>query len=86
MSKLGLFIDDMDEGLSADDMDGVAYTSNNEVHASANYIKSYSGDVKNKITGLLYHEMSHVWQWNGNGTAPGGLIEGIADYVRLKAG
>lgn len=30
--------------------------------------------------------MTHVWQWNGNGQAPKGLIEGIADFVRLKAG
>ena len=26
----------------------------------------------------------HCWQYNGLGTCPGGLIEGIADYVRLK--
>ncbi|CAI9304148.1 unnamed protein product [Lactuca saligna] len=69
-----------------DDMDGVAYTSGNEIHVSARYIQGYSGDVKTEITGVLYHEMTHVWQWNGNGQAPGGLIEGIADYVRLKAG
>ncbi|MCI04169.1 peptidase M, partial [Trifolium medium] len=25
--------------------------------------------------GVLYHEMTHVWQWNGNGQANGGLIE-----------
>jgi hypothetical protein len=68
-----------------DDMDGVAYTSNNEIHLSARYVNSYSGDLKNEITGVLYHEMTHVWQWNGNGQANGGLIEGIADYVRLKA-
>ena len=67
-------------------MDGVAYTSNNGIHVSANYIASYSGDVKTEITGVLYHEVTHVWQWNGKGAAPGGLIEGIADYVRLKAG
>ncbi|XP_042506475.1 uncharacterized protein LOC122082772 [Macadamia integrifolia] len=67
-------------------MDGVAYTSNNEIHVSATYIGSYSGDVKTEITGVLYHEMTHVWQWNGNGQAPTGLIEGFADYVRLKAG
>ncbi|XP_008800414.1 uncharacterized protein LOC103714784 [Phoenix dactylifera] len=67
-------------------MDGVAYTSNNGIHVSANYIAGYSGDVKTEITGVLYHEVTHVWQWNGNGNAPGGLIEGIADYVRLKAG
>ncbi|CAI0445498.1 unnamed protein product [Linum tenue] len=33
--------------------------------------------------------MTHVWQWLGGGQgdiAPGGLIEGIADFVRLRAG
>ncbi|KAL3515329.1 hypothetical protein ACH5RR_022231 [Cinchona calisaya] len=69
-----------------DDMDGVAFTSNDEIHVSARYIQRYSGDLKTEITGVLFHEMTHVWQWNGNGLAPGGLIEGIADYVRLKAG
>ncbi|XP_075095309.1 uncharacterized protein LOC142173587 [Nicotiana tabacum] len=67
-------------------MGGVAYASNNEIHISARYIQSYSGNVKREITGVLYHESTHIWQWNGNGRAPGGLIEGIADYVRLKAG
>ncbi|KAL1342859.1 hypothetical protein HN51_029339 [Arachis hypogaea] len=71
--------------LFVDDMDGVAYTSNNEIHLSARYVGSYSGDVKTEVSGVLYHEMTHVWQWNGNGQAPGGLIEGIADFVRLKA-
>lgn len=28
--------------------------------------------------------MAHIWQ-NGIGKAPGEVIEGIADYVRLKA-
>ncbi|XP_059295434.1 uncharacterized protein LOC132048763 [Lycium ferocissimum] len=50
------------------------------------YIEGYSGDVKKEITGVLYHEMTHIWQWKGNGQAPQGLIEGIADYVRLKVG
>ncbi|KAJ0076158.1 hypothetical protein Patl1_33758 [Pistacia atlantica] len=76
VEKVSLFIDNMD---------GVAYASNNEIHVSANYIGGYSGDVKGEITGVLYHEMTHIWQWNGNGQTPGGLIEGIADYVRLKA-
>ena len=39
-----------------------------------------------QVTGVLYHETTHVWQWDGQGQANGGLIEGIADYVRLKAG
>ncbi|KAJ0801057.1 hypothetical protein HanPI659440_Chr03g0112421 [Helianthus annuus] len=46
----------------------------------------YSSDVKTEITGVLYHERTHIWQWNGNGQATRGLIEGIADYVTLKAG
>ncbi|CBI22516.3 hypothetical protein VitviT2T_003589 [Vitis vinifera] len=71
--------------LIIENMDGVAYASNNEIHVNANYIGSYSGDVKTEFTGVLYHEMTHIWQWNGNGQTPGGLIEGIADYVRLKA-
>ncbi|XP_018500070.2 uncharacterized protein LOC103935499 [Pyrus x bretschneideri] len=72
--------------LIVENITGVAYAVNNEIHVSASYIAGYSGDVKKEITGVLYHESTHVWQWNGNGQAPGGLIEGIADYVRLKAG
>ncbi|KAI4295708.1 hypothetical protein L6164_035725 [Bauhinia variegata] len=72
--------------LFVDDMDGVAYTINDEIHLSARYVEAYSGDLRREIWGVLYHEMTHVWQWNGNGQTPGGLIEGIADYVRLKAG
>ncbi|WCJ17815.1 Plant basic secretory protein (BSP) family protein [Euphorbia peplus] len=72
--------------LFIDDMDGVAYATNNEIHFSANYIGNYSsGDLKTEFTGVIYHEMTHIWQWNGNGQTPGGLIEGIADYIRLKA-
>jgi hypothetical protein len=66
-------------------MGGVAYAIDNEIHVSNDYIGNYSGDVRREITGVLYHEMAHIWQWNGNGQTPGGLIEGIADFVRLKA-
>ncbi|KAF7127414.1 hypothetical protein RHSIM_Rhsim11G0158800 [Rhododendron simsii] len=73
--------------LSIDSMEGVAFASNNEIHFSANYIQQYTGNVKTEFTGVMYHEMTHVWQWNGNGQPiPRGLIEGIADFVRLKAG
>jgi len=64
---------------------GVAATSNDQIHLSAEYVADYQGDVKTEITGVLYHEVTHVWQWFGNG-APVGLTEGIADYVRLTAG
>lgn len=43
-------------------------------------------DATREIQGVVLHEMVHVWQHNGRGTAPGGLIEGIADWVRLKEG
>ncbi|KAM3694979.1 hypothetical protein ACB098_07G095100 [Castanea mollissima] len=56
--------------LFIDDMDGDAYAIDKEIHVSARYINGYSGDMKTEITGVT----------------PGGLIEGIADHVRLKAG
>ncbi|KVH93329.1 uncharacterized protein LOC112516717 [Cynara cardunculus var. scolymus] len=72
--------------LFIDDMDGVAYCEDNEIHVSTNYIAGYQDDLKKEFSGVVYHEMTHVWQWNGNDSAPQGLIEGIADFVRLKAG
>ncbi|KFK39997.1 hypothetical protein AALP_AA3G316700 [Arabis alpina] len=65
---------------------GVAYSSNDEIHFNAGYLAGVSGDVKREFTGVVYHEVVHSWQWNGAGRAPSGLIEGIADFVRLKAG
>ncbi|CAL4917298.1 unnamed protein product [Urochloa decumbens] len=71
--------------LVVEDIDGVAFTSANGIDLSARYVGGYSaGDVKKEVTGVLYHETTHVWQWDGQGRANGGLIEGIADYVRLK--
>ncbi|XP_028781183.1 uncharacterized protein LOC114737427 [Neltuma alba] len=72
--------------LFVEDIGGVAFARGNEIHLSAIYVGTYPGDVKREVTGVLYHEMAHIWQWNGIGQANGGLIEGIADYVRLKAG
>ena len=39
-----------------------------------------------EIRGVVTHEAVHAFQHNGHGSCPGGLIEGIADYVRMKAG
>jgi hypothetical protein len=72
--------------LVVEDTGGVAFTSANGIHLSARYVGGYSGDVRTEVTGVLYHEATHVLQWDGRGRANGGLIEGIADYVRLKAG
>lgn len=79
--------------LIVDSFDGVAYTlgkSLDKDHKEIHFSTSYINDIKpallqQEIKGVLVHEMVHCWQWNGNGTAPAGLIEGIADWVRLKA-
>ena len=74
-------------------MAGVAYTTgidldddHKEIHFSLDYISQIPTDrQQHEIEGVIVHEMVHCWQWNALGTAPGGLIEGIADFVRLKA-
>ncbi|ROW02377.1 hypothetical protein VSDG_02459 [Cytospora chrysosperma] len=84
-----------------EDMGGVAYTKgtdldedHKEIHLSLNYIKSIKkapegadGDVTGayEIRGVLVHELVHCFQHNGRGACPGGLVEGIADWVRLEA-
>ncbi|TVT97895.1 hypothetical protein EJB05_56821, partial [Eragrostis curvula] len=72
--------------LIVEDIGGVAFTRDDVVHVSAQRVGVYSGDVRTEVTGVLYHETTHVWQWDGQGQANRGLIEGIADFVRLKAG
>lgn len=81
-------------------MDGVAYTTgldldddHKEIHMSLSYVSHVSssnkGDkskIRHELLGVICHELVHCFQWNALGTAPGGLIEGIADWVRLKAG
>ncbi|KAI9334525.1 peptidase of plants and bacteria-domain-containing protein [Zopfochytrium polystomum] len=39
--------------------------------------------VRAEIEGVLVHEAVHAFQANASGSAPGGLIEGIADAVRV---
>ena len=76
------------------DMDGVAYTTgldidddHKEIHLSTKYIEHVpESRQKEEINGVLVHEMVHCWQHHGGNTAPGGLTEGVADWVRLKAG
>lgn len=76
------------------DMDGVAYTTgrdidddHKEIHLSTRYIAHIAeARQKEEIMGVLVHEMVHCWQHSGFGSAPVGLTEGVADWVRLKAG
>ncbi|GFS42167.1 plant basic secretory protein (BSP) family protein [Actinidia rufa] len=62
-----------------------AFTYGETINVSSVYLEGYQGNVKWEFTSLIYHEMTHVWQWNGAGQAPVGLVEGIADYTILKA-
>ncbi|KAB8303448.1 hypothetical protein EYC80_004871 [Monilinia laxa] len=75
-------------------MEGVAYTTGSEldndhkeIHFSLDYIQNAvrSERKKNEIMGVLTHEMVHCYQYDAFSTCPGGLIEGIADWVRLNA-
>ncbi|KAL2129152.1 hypothetical protein VTI74DRAFT_8172 [Chaetomium olivicolor] len=74
------------------DMGGVAYTTGSsldndhkEIHFSLNYINSITASrLAHEITGVLTHEVVHCYQWDAQGTCPGGLIEGVADWVRLN--
>ncbi|TFY50675.1 hypothetical protein EVJ58_g10940 [Rhodofomes roseus] len=71
-------------------MPGVAYTTGSrthkEIHFSVNHIQKSAARAKAEILGVLTHEMVHCFQYNAKGTCPGGLIEGIADWVRLNSG
>ncbi|CAA7268060.1 unnamed protein product [Cyclocybe aegerita] len=68
-------------------MDGVAVTfgteSLKEIHFSLDHIKRSAHRAREEIMGVLVHEVVHCFQHNALGSCPGGLIEGIADFVRL---
>lgn len=80
------------------DMDGVAYTTGSdidndhkEIHLSLSYLNHVASQkggytARTEILGVVCHELVHCFQWNAQGTCNGGLIEGIADWVRLNAG
>lgn len=72
--------------------------SHKEIHLNIGYLESTLKNLSSKpkheadalfryeLMGVVTHEMVHVFQHNAHGTCPGGLVEGIADYVRLKSG
>lgn len=76
------------------DMDGVAYTTGSEldgdhkeIHVSLPYVAGLAAErAAREITGVLTHELVHCYQWDAQGSCPGGLIEGVADWVRLRCG
>lgn len=75
------------------DIGGVAYTTgtdldadHKEIHLSLSYVRAQAAAPRAELLGVLCHELVHCFQWDACGTCPGGLIEGIADWVRLRAG
>ncbi|KAK4889681.1 hypothetical protein LTR27_011573 [Elasticomyces elasticus] len=72
---------------------GLAYTTgieldedHKEIHINLDYIAKLKGEPRHEILGVICHELVHCFQWAAEGTCNGGLIEGVADYVRLNAG
>ncbi|KAL4738071.1 hypothetical protein BDV11DRAFT_190442 [Aspergillus similis] len=71
-----------------------------EIHVSLAYIQHCrtKADPLAELVGVLTHELVHCYQYaapratfdgkpdDSTPRAPGGLIEGVADFVRLKAG
>lgn len=67
-------------------MGGVAHTmgsdldnDHKEIHFSTRHIENSKQRAKEEIMGVIVHEMVHCFQYNAQGSCPGGLIEGIAD-------
>lgn len=86
--------------LILNDFSGVAFTTgtpldsdHKEIHISLSYVTHTTKlpDTVGELTGVITHELVHCYQHtkptgsNLPGPPPG-LIEGIADFVRLKAG
>ncbi|CAN1143288.1 hypothetical protein LINPERPRIM_LOCUS26438 [Linum perenne] len=57
----------------------------NEIHVNANFLGSYKGNIRREFVGIVYHQVASIWQWNGGGEAPKGLVSGIAEFVRMNA-
>jgi len=74
-------------------MGGVAYTKGSdldddhkEIHFSTDYIAQIAPSrYRHEILGIIRHEMVHCYQYNGKGACPAGLVEGVADWVRLRS-
>ncbi|KAK8444836.1 hypothetical protein SEVIR_9G208255v4 [Setaria viridis] len=72
---------------AATDDGAIAYTDGSTIVLGAGYVLNYTGDVRAEVTGVLHHETVHVWQWGlQDYNAHWWVFEGIADFVRLRAG
>jgi hypothetical protein len=61
------------------EMRGIAYASGGEIHIASAWVRSHPNDF-----GMVVHELTHLVQRYPRNRGAGWLVEGIADYVRLK--
>lgn len=54
------------------------------IHLSTDYIEKLEGGHHREIEGILLHQIAICFSYGGLGTCPTGIIEGIADFVRLR--
>ncbi|CAN0927029.1 Basic secretory protease (Fragments) [Linum grandiflorum] len=84
ITSISLFVDDT-VGNNKDPVEAYCNNKNNEIHVNASYLGKYKGNIRREFVGIVYHQMAAVWQWNGKGEAPKGLLSGIAEFVRMAA-
>ena len=67
------------------DFDGVANAGGDTISFSSRHIANYDEpeDARFEFLGVLIHETTHLYQYDDGG---GGLVEGMADFVRIRAG
>ena len=67
------------------DFDGVANAGGGNVNFSSRHIANYDEpeDARFEYLGVLIHEVTHLYQFDDGG---GALVEGMADFVRIRAG
>lgn len=76
---LHVYITDLKDGNAGE-------TGGDNIYIASNGIQGAPpGRARFYFTKLMYHETTHIFQWSGKGTAPGGLTEGVADYVVMKS-
>ncbi|WVQ80071.1 hypothetical protein IAT38_002172 [Cryptococcus sp. DSM 104549] len=81
--------------LELEDKDGLAATSGGRTGVSLHWVGRVMHEVQQgrkrveeavkEFKGVLLHELVHTIQHDGGGSAPGWLIESVADYLRLQA-
>ncbi|CAN0927026.1 Basic secretory protease (Fragments) [Linum grandiflorum] len=86
IKKITLFVECMKpSAATVFKVEAYCNNKNNEIHVNASYLGKYKGNIRREFVGIVYHQMAAVWQWNGKGEAPKGLLSGIAEFVRMAA-